>query len=399
MELLTGRGGAKEVRVFGAAGFLRGRYDDLTDERLSRMREFLRGRLRVGLVGAVGTGLGMAIAMSSLAFLLSTGEIDVASALAAGGAMMLLSTRVTAMTGSVGRLIETGMFLDDYNAFLELGREKQEARSLHDAVHGDVKMPLGFTGLEVENVSFEYPGTDKRVLHDVSLRVEPGEIVALVGENGSGKTTLVKLICRLYQAQAGRVLWSGVDTAQLRPEQVTSDMTVIFQDFIQYHLTAADNIAVGRIDRDPSVEDLSAAARQAGAHGFLEGLPQGYETRLGRQFYGAHELSIGQWQRLALARAFFRGGSFLILDEPTASLDPRAEAELFDQMRALAAGRSVLLVSHRFSSVRAADRIYVLKEGRVAERGTHEELVERNGYYADLFALHRSSTLVDRAGV
>ncbi|HET6638221.1 MAG TPA: ABC transporter ATP-binding protein, partial [Gemmatimonadota bacterium] len=219
------------------------------------------------------------------------------------------------------------------------------------------------------------------------------EVVALVGENGSGKTTLVKLICQLYRPQSGRVLWNGLDASELDPAVLRSDVTVLFQDFLHYHLTAAENIEMGRVDRPHGSEEILEAARHASAHEFIARLPEGYDTRLGRQFYGGHELSVGQWQRLALARAFFRGGSFLVLDEPTAALDPRAESELFSQMRALSEGRSVLLVSHRFSSVRTANRIYVLHAGRVVESGSHAELMDVGGMYAELFTLQAAAYL------
>jgi ATP-binding cassette subfamily B protein len=176
-------------------------------------------------------------------------------------------------------------------------------------------------------------------------------------------------------------------------EEMRDDMTVIFQDYVQYHLSAADNVSLGRVEREPALEAIIAAAEHAGAHGFLSSLPDGYRTQLGRQFYGGQELSVGQWQRLALARAFFRDGSFLVLDEPTASLDPRAEHDLFTRMRSLASGRSVLLVSHRFSSVRSADRIYVLESGRVIENGSHEELMADGGRYAELFELQAAAYL------
>ena len=251
----------------------------------------------------------------------------------------------------------------------------------------------------MEQVSFAYPGTRRAVLEDVSLEVGPGEVVALVGENGSGKTTLVKLICGLYQPTGGRILWNGEDAAAVDPAAVLADTTLLFQDYIQYHLSVHDNIVLGRPEAPVGEDAIAAAAVRAGAAGFIDALPSGYETRLGREFYGGHELSVGQWQRLALARAFYRGGSFLVLDEPTASLDPRAEAALFAQMRELARGRSVLLVSHRFSSVRSADRIYLLEQGRVTEGGDHETLVAAGGRYAELYALQSEAYLAEPLGV
>ena len=390
MELLTGRDSAKEVRAFGSRSFLRRRYDVLTDERIDRLKVFLKERLVVAMVGTLGTSLGTAAALVSLALLLVNGNITVADAVTAGAAMPLLAQRITAMTGSIGKLVEAGMFLDDYSKFLELAPlEKEEPQPAEPRTRSE----NGVGSLSVENVSFVYPNTDKRVLDDVSLTIEPGEVVALVGENGSGKTTLVKLICQLYGVQEGRVLWNGVDASTMPPEAVQDEMTVIFQDYVQYHLSARDNISLGRVERTPELADVRSAAVQARADQFLSTLPQGYDTRLGRQFYGGHELSIGQWQRIALARAFFRGGSFLVLDEPTASLDPKAEHELFEQMRQLSAGKSVLLVSHRFSSVRSADRIYVLEGGRVTESGSHDELVARGGHYAELFGLQAAAYL------
>ena len=391
LELLVGKDPAKEVRVFDASDFLRRRFDALTRERVSLLRDFLRQRLKVALTGTVGGALGASIALGTLVWLAVTGRIDVATAVTAGVAMQLLISRFAAMTRGLGSLVEAGMFLDDYYAFL--AHERVRPQVSPDPGKASSRPSRPFESLRVEGVSFRYPRTQALVLDDVSLQVDPGEVVALVGENGSGKTTLVKLICQLYRPQEGRILWNGLDASSEDPAALRADLTVIFQDFIQYHLTARENIEMGRVERPHGPDEVMEAARQASAHDFIARLPRGYETRLGRQFYGGHELSIGQWQRLALARAFFRGGSFLILDEPTAALDPRAEYELFSQMRALSEGRSVLLVSHRFSSVRNANRIYVLQAGRVIEAGSHAQLMDMGGTYAELFTLQAAAYL------
>jgi ATP-binding cassette, subfamily B, bacterial len=393
MEVLTGREAAQEIRAFNATRYLRERYDALTAERLGLLQQFVAGRFRVSAVAAAAGAVGFAIALGSLAVLLGTDRIDIAAAVTAGVSMQLLNGRMGALFQSAGKLVETGLFLDDFRLFLKLGERESAQSEPAPPPHPDAAPQFG--GVELHDVSFAYPNTDRTVLHEVSLRVDPGEIVALVGENGSGKTTLVKLMCGLYEPASGSVAWGGTPYEDLDPAEVRSQITVLFQDFLRYQLTVEDNIALGRVERPPDAATLEQAAQRAGAHGFIEKLPLHYRTRLGRQFYGGHELSLGQWQRLALARAFYRDGGFLILDEPTASLDPKAEAALFEQMRRLAQGRSVLLISHRFSSVRTADRIYVLDEGRVVETGSHEELMALDGQYAHLFSLQARAYLTD----
>jgi ATP-binding cassette subfamily B protein len=227
-------------------------------------------------------------------------------------------------------------------------------------------------------------------LLDVSLRIEPGEVVALVGANGSGKTTLAKLLAGLYVPTSGRVCWDGRDTRDMDRRALLGGTAVVFQDFVRYALSARDNIALGRHERASDTAGIVRAARQAGADEDISGLPSGYETLLGPAFIDGTDLSTGQWQRLALARTFFRDAPLVILDEPTAALDARAEHELFARIGELFAGRSVLLISHRFSTVRSADRIYVLREGRVVEAGTHPELLALGGTYAELFTLQAS---------
>jgi ATP-binding cassette subfamily B protein len=388
LNLVTTRTAGKEVRLFGLSGHFRARYRDLTDERLRQMRIFLRKRLGVSLMGGVASAVGLGLALVVLVLLLANDLIGLATGLTAGIAMQQLALRLTAITGNVSRLIESGMFLDDYQSFLRLAPATREP----DERTPHVIAPR-LDSVRVENVSFTYPGAQRPALDHVDLHVDPGEVVALVGANGSGKTTLVNVICQLYRSHSGQVLWNGLDAANLSPSAIASGLTVLFQDYLQYHLTALDNVVLGRVDRPVRMEQVIAAATQAGAHDLVATLPDGYDTRMGLEFHGGHELSGGQWQRLALARAFYRGGRFLILDEPTASLDPRAEAELFSQMRRLAEGRSVLLVSHRFSSAREADRIYVLDEGRVVESGSHDELMAEGGQYAELFTLQARAYL------
>ena len=394
LSLLSSRSAAKEVRLFGLAAHLWHRYELLTNERIRRLRLFLAQRLRISLVGSTASAIAMAIALVALVVLLDRGRLDVADALTAGVAMQQLATRLTAMTGGIARLVESGMFLDDYQEFVALAQASGATSGERPPAR--VPAPEGAVEVELEGVSFTYPTRTAPAVEDVSLRIGPGEVVALVGLNGSGKTTIVKLISQLYRPQSGRVLWNGADAAREDPAAIASQMTVVFQDYLEYHLTALDNIVFGRIERAGGVDEARAAAEQAGADEFLSRLPDGYDTRLGLQFHGGHELSVGQWQRLALARAFYRGGGLLILDEPTASLDPRAERDLFVQMRTLALGRSVLLISHRFSNVRTADRIYVLDHGRVAESGSHDELIAHGGRYAELFNLQAAAYAADR---
>ena len=240
-------------------------------------------------------------------------------------------------------------------------------------------------GITFEDVHFSYPGSERAALQGLSLRVAPGEAVAIVGENGSGKTTLVKLLCRLYDPDSGSVRMDGVDVRELDLTELRREVSVIFQDYVHYDLPARENIWVGHSLLPPDDAGIVAAAKRSGAHEVIEKLPQNYETQLGRQFEGGEELSIGQWQKIALARAFLRPSQLIVLDEPTSALDPKAEAEVFDKFRELVAGQAAILISHRLSTVKMADRICVMQDGRIVEDGPHDELMARGGVYADLF--------------
>jgi ATP-binding cassette subfamily B protein len=280
---------------------------------------------------------------------------------------------------------ENNLFLSALYEFLAVPRtviEPVEAKS----------MPRPWrSGLRVEGLSFRYPGTDHLVLDGVDMEIGPRETVALVGRNGSGKTTLTKLLCRLYDPSAGRVTIDGIDIRDFRTDELRREIGAIFQDFGRYHMTARENIHLGRPELgvdDPAIRD---AARWAGIHDELMRYPKGYETVLSRTLADGEELSVGQWQKLALARALLRDSQLILLDEPTSSLDPAAESEFFDKFRDMVRDRSALIISHRFSTVRLADRIYVLDKGRVIEQGDHETLMALDGLYAGLYRKQASN--------
>jgi ATP-binding cassette subfamily B protein len=382
-QLLTRRDPAKEVRSFGTADFLRARYDRLYDERLRELRSLARRRTARSLVGSLSSTAVTAGTVLMLAFLYVDGRMDLATTGAAVFGLYQLGGQLRGVHFSAASLYESIVFVRDYASFLELKPEKKDGRPA----------PRAFRRLLADEVSFTYPDSDRPALDRVTLEIRSGEVVALVGENGSGKTTLAKIVAGLYRPQAGRVLWDDVDVADVDRDELRASIAVIFQDFERYLLPARENVGMGRHERIDEHDGVVAAAIRADADEFLSRLPEGYETMLGREFSGGYDLSIGQWQRVALARAFFRDAPFVILDEPTAALDARAESRLFERLRELLEGRSVLLISHRFSSVRSADRIYVLEEGRVVEQGSHDELMAAGGRYSELFTLQARAYL------
>jgi ATP-binding cassette, subfamily B, bacterial len=390
-ETLTRKEEAHEVRAFNNSGYLRAEHDRLYDNRIAATGRLVRRRMLYGTLGALSISLTTVGSLALLLLFVRAGRLSIADAATAVGALVLLGGRLQGLVSSGGVLYEGSLFLEDFTGFVEDGRRLAKERV-------ELTAPPAFSMIELHDVGFTYPSRSEPSLQDVSLSIRRGEVIALVGENGSGKTTLTKLLAGLYRPSAGRLLWDGEDTAAADLAALREHVAVIFQDFARYFMTAHENIAISRPDRIHDHAAVLDAAKDAGAERFLEELPDGLASLLGPAFAGGSDLSLGQWQRVALARAYFRDAPLLILDEPTASLDPRGEYEIFQQVRRLAEGRTVVLVSHRFSSVRAADRILVLDRGRIVEEGSHAQLLGAGGLYAELFNLQAAGYRSTDAG-
>jgi ATP-binding cassette subfamily B protein len=384
--LLVEKDPAKEIRAYEMAWFLRARFAALYERRIQALRQLVRRRAVQGVVGGALTAVVSGGVLGLLIFFVSQGDVSLAGAGAAAAALILLGTQLQGLANGVGQLYESALFIQDFNNFVQVELAPGTSRFT-----GTAPLPPHVGHLSVRDLTFTYPSRQAPSLRDLDIDIAPGQVVALVGENGSGKTTLAKLLAGLYLPQKGCISWDGQDLAATDISQVRKRVAVLFQDFVKYFLSARENIAMGRWERAEDFDAVRQAATRSGADAFLEALPNGYNTYLGPQFFGGSDLSTGQWQRVALARAFFRDAELVILDEPTASLDPRAEAALFAAVRELFAGRSVVLISHRFATVRLADHIYVLEAGRLIEHGDHDELMAHNGVYAELFTLQASA--------
>jgi ATP-binding cassette subfamily B protein len=377
--ILTGDIFAKEVRLFGLG--------DLLIERFSKLQKQLRVEKLIlsqkqsmaDFMAQTSATIAVFGSFAYIAYKTVYGHITLGDMVMFFQAFQRGLNAMRDLLGGMASLYEDNLFLSNLFDFLKLRPKVKE--SAHPT---PLPIPIQ-QGIVFDSVSFQYPSTTRKVLEDISLTIAPGETVALVGRNGCGKTTLAKLICRLYDPQHGSISFDGIDLKEFEIRLLRREISVLFQDFVKYYLTANENIWFGNVDQPVDEQRIQTAADQAGVDELIRQLPHGYETILGKWFDNGEELSRGEWQKIALARAFLRKSQIILLDEPASSLDPRAEYEVFQRFKDLAAGATAIFISHRLSTVKMADRIFVMEKGKIVESGSYDELMEKKGSFAYLF--------------
>ena len=376
---------AKELKLFGLKDFLTGRFKGLSTQVYEEDIALARRKVVAGaFLSAIGTA-GYYTAYVFAVWRTVTGVFSFGTLTLLANAIREASSNLQQTFSTLSTIADQALFLTDLIAFFEM---RPTIESKPNALPAPRPIRSGF---EFRNVSFRYPGSPRLVLNGLNFHLRPGERVALIGENGEGKTTIVKLLTRLYDPAEGQVLLDGVDLREYNLEDLYREIGVIFQDYMRYEMTARENIAVGRIEQVDNLPLIRQSAQKSMADEVIGKIPAGYEQMLGRRFDGGVDLSGGEWQKVALARAYLRDAQVLILDEPTSALDARSEYEVFQRFAELTAGKMALFISHRFSTVRMADRIVVLENGRIAEEGDHDALTNLRGRYAEMFELQAAS--------
>jgi ATP-binding cassette, subfamily B, bacterial len=385
VNLVTTDSYAKEVKLFGLGGYFIDRYRIIANTFYSSQRAQVARRYVTGFawgnLSTIATSLTyLYVALQAVAGRLTLGDLS------------YYTIAAQSVQGSIQGILGGFSGMYEHNLYLNNLFELMEAKSSMPVTATPVKVPQPMRGeIRFDNVTFAYPGAEKPALTDLSFTVKAGETLAVVGRNGAGKTTLFKLICRLYDPSEGRIMIDGIDIRDFEPADLRAHIGAMFQDYVTYQATASENIGLGNVSDIGDREAIEAAGKQAGADELIAGLPQGYDTALGKWFDSGVNLSGGEWQKVALARAFMRDAKILLLDEPTSALDAQAEYDLFERLRSLTRGRTAVYISHRFSTVRRADRIVFLEHGTLVEEGTHEELMRLNGRYARLFRMQASA--------
>jgi len=370
---------AKEIRLFLLGKLFRRRYGDIRKELRQERLRIATSRVLGELITQVGAVVAVIAGVVFITYRTVHGVITLGDMVMYYQAFQRGLAYMRGLTGALSSLHEDNLFLTNLDDFFNL------RPAIADPVHPvAVPRPL-MSGITFDAVTFSYPGGERNALEEVSLHIEPGEIVALVGDNGSGKSTLVKLLCRFYDPDEGRILIDKLDLREFESDRWRHEISVIFQDYARYFLTARENIWLGNIELPPDDERIDRAAVMTGAEKVIAGLPSGYDTRLGKWFHDGAELSVGEWQKLVLARSFLRESQVLVLDEPTSALDAETEGEMFAGFHEMMADRIAIIISHRFSTVRLADRIFVLERGRLVEEGSHDDLVKRGGKYTRMY--------------
>jgi ATP-binding cassette subfamily B protein len=383
-ELLAAREPAAELRAFTVREYLLTEARRLLAISTNEEIRITTRQIRTGLIGTALSSVATGLTYVTLLWLLWTGRMELAVGGAAAYAISMGIGKLTELAYSANRVFEQGLYFSDFQGFCDLSGTRTEPAP-------GTAAPAQFREIRLDGVTFSYPDAERPAVRDVSMTLRHGEIIALVGENGSGKSTLAGLLAGLYRPQHGSISWDGVALDRYDPETVRDQVAVVLQEPTRWPLSARANITIGRYDHSVETARVLGAARAGDAHDFVMELARQYDTLLSRHFTDGADLSGGQWQRLAVSRAFYRDAPLLICDEPTANLDARAEHDVYERLRELAAGRTVVLITHRMASVREADRIYVLDHGALVEEGDHATLMAAEGIYAQLFTLQASA--------